>query len=1592
MKLLFSKYQRKVQAIAVCCFAFLALSASAVNIPNQPLSIQQAATPMIMLAFGRDHRLYYEAYNDASDIDGDGAIDIRFKPYIEYLGLFDSKLCYSHNNSSANTGVFSPSAFATTISFVIPAPTTANPSATRSLPATRCSSGWSGNWLNYVTTSRIDALRVVLYGGMRSVDTATQTILQRAYIPQDAHSWAKEYTSLAVDGYRISDYTPLSQPTANRRHFFGNLTPNATTNCNPLSNCSGLAPWLSVVENSDRRVWEWASTERPVLAATTANPVIMSGTTVRNAIGVGAIRTDRTVRVRACVSGFITSNETCKLYPNGNYKPVGVLHTYGETDQSFFGLFTGSYDSNMSGGRLRKVMSSFRNEFSASDGTFDNTVQGIVHNFNQFRLYAFNRGRTDQIYAGDVVGGRAMRQGEFPDWGNPIGELMYEATRYLANKGAPTAAYINDSANTAINTVDDLIGLSRPAWDYPYAQTAPNSTTTFTSAANAPVCARANILTISDTNVSFDSDQLPRVNTNFSTATFSTDLTGRHVFSGVSSSLDVSLVADFITANEPGIANTNRFIGQSGNVNDSAPTAKAINSLSSIRGLAPEEPTKQGSYYSASVAHYAKVNDLNANLSGNQTVDNFIVALASPLLRIQAPLPNGKVISILPIAKSVGGAFGITPGKTAFQPTNQIVDFYVESVVNSGSADYDPSINGGLYEAKFRINFEDVEQGNDHDMDAIVSYTVRAKTNNTLDVIVEPLYEAGGVNHRMGYIISGSNRDGTYLTVQDNSDQVPYFLNVPPGRQPGYCDVTGTPPADCNRLPYTYGTAGTATISSLASTRTISIFNFQASAAPTTATANYLRDPLWYAAKWGGFSEDPVTGNGIPDAVSKWDNANNQTGASGISDGEPDNYLLVQNPTSLRQSLKRAIEGIIVRNGSSSNLQSNSSGRLDTNTLIYRGSYTSGSWIGEIEALPITLNGIGTTPIWKASEKIPTWNSRQLFINGSDNSLINISNTTFSALPITDSLSISSENIYSYIKGDKSREVANGGVYRNRSTLLGDIIHSSPSYDLDSNTLYMGSNGGFLHAFNGLTGVEKFGLMPQEVVPRAKNLASVGYATSHEYFVDGATTLGIKVPQSNNNYYLYTLLGRGGKGLFSIYPGADGGTPSLLWEYTPRASAAAAADPDLGFMLGRPAPVLLNNGKLGLMVGNGYNSVSGKAVVYIFMLNTDGSLFGVKKLDSGVAGDNGMAGPAATDFDANGRADFVFAGDLKGNLWKFDIRDTDPDNWKLAYPSNQPMFKATDANGNPQPITAPITPVYNNISGGVGAEKFFLFFGTGSYFQSGDASTTSTQSWYGIFDDDTGINDGTPVPSVTTGSVTTSRNALKKRDMSNELNGTVGRVRYGSGQETDDMLGKRGWFYDFSNPINGERIVEANEFLVDTITPSLQAVSFFPTGGLCEPGGVSYENLVNPFSGANLKQPVLQTIQPRAPLGPMVDNPSPLSAGAENTKLWPTSRRLNVGIATSPINIGTSGSGSQDSPWLQLGGIVYGSPSINTTRSDYKRYIRSVASATPKPFKDCAGNLVTVISGSEGIEGTGLAGCSDARLRGRISWREILKD
>lgn len=1369
----FSRINLTAKLTATLLILTTNLTVSAVQWPNKPLNATARAKPMTMLVAGKDHKFFYEAYNDASDINGDGRLDVRFDPAITYYGLYDSGLCYAYSGSGV-TGLYSPGSTADTLG--------------------RCSARpthrWSGNWLNYVTTSRIDALRKVLYGGYREVDTATQTILRRAYIPQDAHSWAKEYTSLAVDRYLISDYTPLDQPTANHRHFFGNLTANTGTNCSTLNNCSNLPPLLSTVINSNKRVWEWASKERPVLDGTH-----------------GGTRTDRTVRVEVCTAAF---HSGCKLYPNNTYKPIGLLHEYGENDAMLFGLLSGSYDKHFSGGRLRKVVSSFSNEVTANTGIFTADAR-IVNSFNRLRIRGYNQSTNSNEYLeGSPYAKSALAptEGEFVDWGNPVGEMLYEATRYFAGKNAPTADFMGSS------TQDTAVGLSSVTWDDPY--------DTVNSAARAPVCAKPNFLVVSDINPSFDSDQIP--GSTFNTFTETDPLRGLDVLSGNLTGLNVTTIAGQITAVESGITGRQFFIGQSGTgagSYDAAPTPKTVNSLGTIRGLAPEEPTKQGSYYSAAVAYFAKRYDLRPSLTGKQSVDTYVVALSSPLPRIEVKVSNTQTITLVPFSKSVSGS-GISNAKGNYQPTNQIVDFYVESIANSNTDtadpknDYNANVNGGRFEAVFQINYEDVEQGGDHDMDAIARYAVRLNANGTVTVDVTPTYQAGGIQQNMGYVISGSTQDGVYLVARDETVSPRYFLNVPANRTPGYCDrtnayFTANPlvALECQNLPTLNQTAS---------------FNFTASA--SNSGASILKDPLWYAAKWGGFKDRNA--NQQPDQPFEWDEDGN---------GVPDTYFLVQNPLRLKESLQQAFANIVNTSASGGNAIANSTA-LNENSLVYQATYDASNWSGDLAAYPVTPDGLQPIAAWRAATLIPAEDARRIFYwksaigAGTEFRWAQLSNAERT-------LFNDSEEFFKYFRGKRDLEIRGAplvNTLRDRapSTVLGDITHSSPIFSRDSNSLFIGANDGMLHAFDARTGIEQFAYVPSAVLPtatdpRMKALADPAFNENHRYFVDGDIALTSR-NQIDNRNYLVSTLGRGGKGLFGLdvtNPATFSGS-NVLWEYFP------STDPDLGNMIGKPVIAQIDSGEWVVIAGNGYNSTDGKAVLYVFSLRT-GAL--IRKIDTGVGGDNGLATPGLYDSDGDGRIDTAYAGDLRGNVWKFDLsHETDATQWRVSF-GGQPFFQARDRLGNFQPITAEITVTRNFVQADENFGRLFVHFGTGSYFRTGDPTDTSVQTWYGLID---------------TGSRILNRSNMVERSVS--VPETFGglQVRVFSAAAAGDMGGRSGFYIDL--PAAGERIVTATRVFLRN-QPVLLGSTNVPEDDECLPGGRGFINGINPFTGGRLTRP-----------------------------------------------------------------------------------------------------------------------------------------
>lgn len=1366
--------------------------AAPLNISNAPLFLNGSVPPLNMIVMGRDHKLYYEAYNDASDLNDDGVLDTKYKGFelkvpaptepgvsiykIDYFGYFDSYKCYTFNGS-----FFDPVA-------VVGAGKT-------------CSGNWSGDYLNYLTTARIDALRKVLYGGDRSTDSTTDTILERTYVPQDAHSWGKEYTSIAVDGYDIANYSPLSSPTAGTRHFFANTTPRGAAA--PGAAVYTTAPVLRWMANvgSGRRIWNWVSKERPVAHN--------SGNCIDGMAGCPAI-VDYIVRVKVCKTGYLEVN--CKQYPNGSYKPTGLIQDYGEgaSPRMYFGLMTGSYAKNTSGGVLRRQMGSptfpLSNEIDANSGQFLD-VDGIVRTFNRLHATGFRQDPNFDYTCGWITNG-PIGEGTCQMWGNPIAEIMYESARYFAGRAAPTGAFATTFGQGEEGQLPGG-GLPIAAWNDPY------------GTGGHARCAKPFQTVISDINPTYDSDQLPGVDGNFG-AGIANDLPG---------ALNVSAIGQTIWNNEFG-GSRNIFIGQSGASVNSGPTPKVATSFGNLRGLAPEDPTKQGSYYAASVAYHAHETDLNP-ATGQQKLTTFAVALASPLPKIAIPVA-GRTVTLVPFAKSVAGS-GINAASNQFQPTNQIVDFYVDTITPTTG--------------RFRVNFEDVEQGADHDMDAIVTYEYSV-VGSTVSVRLISEYAAGGITQHMGYIISGTTQDGIYLEVLDQrTGDVPndtdYFLDTPPGVIPPALPAQWQ---DGASLPFD-------------TTRTFT--------AGATAGAELLKDPLWYAAKWGGFEDSDA--NGLPNLSTEWDEN---------GDGKPDNYFLVTNALTLGQQLANAFDEIISRVGSASSASVNS-GQISSTTRVYQAKFNSGDWTGSLLSFPVQSVDNPATPEneigqllaqeWDAADQLPAFGSRQIVTTTSAGVATpfrwaTIGATRQSSLqPLADGLG--SQRL-DYLRGDGSRERTTGGPYRNRPRKLGDIVSSSPIFvgapsfgypeALETvpystfatapaqlnrpGMVYVGSNDGMLHAFNADTGVERFAFIPGSVFSNLHELTKPAY--THFFYVDGTPTA---VDMFNGTAWRTMLIGglnRGGRSIYALDITNPAGlteanaTSVFKWEYT---------DADLGYTYSRPQIVRMANGVWAAIFGNGYQPTTptGTGRAYLYIVNAwTGAL--IRKIDTGV-GDlttpNGLATPVVIDTNRDSIADYAYAGDLQGNMWKFNLLTGTTTNWVVA--NGAPLFVARDALNNRQPITS--QPEVGRGPGGVG---MVVLFGTGKFLELVDKAPTRTQTFYGVYDQNT----GTSADIVSGRAVMTQQEIIQQSIVTFTSPSGVSLplpLRVTSANPVGGATG-RGWYMDLLTPpgvFTGEMQVS------DSVLRNGRIIftTLIPDADPCSPGGTSWLMEMEALSGARLE-------------------------------------------------------------------------------------------------------------------------------------------
>lgn len=531
-------------------------------------------------------------------------------------------------------------------------------------------------------------------------------------------------------------------------------------------------------------------------------------------------------------------------------------------------------------------------------------------------------------------------------------------------------------------------------------------------------------------------------------------------------------------------------------------------------------------------------------------------------------------------------------------------------------------------------------------------------------------------------------------------------------------------------------------------------------------------------------------------------------------------------------------------------------GSISSDTTIFQARFNSGDWSGDLRALDIDeTNGSVGVQQWSAASNIPAATSRDIFTstNGSGVAFewANLDVTQQAALNtvngVADPVGAEQGQLrLNYLRGDQSQERTNGGAFRNRTSLMGDIVNSSPAYvqaprlrypdSLEGPvastfysafrnqyvgrvaTLYAGANDGMLHAFDAETGVEKFAYVPNAVYDNLSELTDPAF--EHRFFVDGTPNVGDAFFDGAWHTILTGGLNNGGKSVYALdITDPDNFDDSkVLWEFT---------DPDLGLSFSQPAIVRLENGTWAAVFGNGYNSTNQRAVLFIVNIKT-GAL--ISKIDTGVgsaATPNGLATVAAADTDGDNNINYVYAGDLQGNLWKFNVQGG-IGSWDVALKqgnTNLPLFVATDALGNPQPITT--SPEVARAPNG----QRIILFGTGKYLEASDllAANFSPQSFYGIYDNDNGQVARNQLLQQTVVAETTS-SGFNVRVTSN--NGPIGTYR--------------GWYIDL--PTSGERQV-SNAVLRNG---RIIFVSIIPSTIACGDGGTSWLMELNATDGSRL--------------------------------------------------------------------------------------------------------------------------------------------
>jgi type IV pilus assembly protein PilY1 len=1442
-------------------------SASA-GLPDQrPLFLVAPVKPILMLAMPKEQQLFYKLYNDYTDLSSvtaptpDGKLDIAdttYNPVYEYYGYFDSKKCYTYVSGNLR---FEPS---TTPSDDLP-----------NCPGT---ADWSGNFLNWATMTRMDAIRKILYGGYRFVDNASTastpgiTVLERAFLPNDAHSFAKFFAPIdssgAVSVAEMKKVIPdaLADVTG---ATFCNTTDTVNRSNNSSSRSQNVTePPLMKAAKGNYSLWAanerwqcgWSNDANGNSDLKNASNSNNPGVSLINANTSNPARDDTTgygnyvVRVQVCKQNFINiandkDNEKCYTYEDtatkiSTVKPRGLLQTYGENDSILFGLVTGSYNKNKDGGVLRKAASSFKDEVNASTGVFLLPTNSIVKTLDKLRIYGYRY--DDGTYfeeAGDPAalvttsgadnckwGINTYVNGTCKNWGNPQAEIYLETLRYLAGKAAPSSEFSADDTGIIAGLTSITTSATKGVdWADP-----------ITNSQTGNYCTPLNIMQFNASITSYDANELTA-----SSSTIRTDMSAPTLAEAIDNIANVEKISG------------DYFIGKTSTATDGLCTAKNIdgttNKLSSALGICPEAPRLEGSYAIAGLAYLARKYGVGTETTyKREKIKTLGVALASALPKVEVTVPgSSKKITIIPACRN-----------DSINGNCAIVDFKVAPEVTANGV-----TSGQLY-----VVWEDSEQGGDFDQDmwGIIKYSV---SSSTVSVTTRAVAKSTGYRMGFGYVIGGVTLGGFKVDS-------------------GVNDFVGDLCIDCN--------VGDTPIA-----RLFTVAGAVSSSNSSSSASSDLQLPLYYAAKWGGWSNKKDTSTNsyvaLTDAEIYDPNKTNKSA-----------YYYATEPKALEAGLNSAFADTANIIGSASTVAANSTS-IQGDTRVYQARFDSSGWTGQLISYPLNTDGTLGAANWSTDTTLvrPAVNSASTAANAipSSRKIFTANNTTpkgtavlLSSIDdagVTDlkvALKATTESDYTnagkrfnWIMGSAFYENTIGGL-RIRTKLMGDVINSDPGYaggtsfryELLPNDIgfgaasyqsyitdklartaavFVGANDGMLHAFNAANGNELFAYIPRGVYAKFIGLTSPSY--THAYSVDGpiyVSDVFISPTGSSGTKSWRTIvtgtLGNGGLGAYALdVTDVLAGTataPRVIFDVSGTEPSTATAPnstlkDDLGYSQSKILVLPAQGGKWIAVWGNGTNSVNGYSRLLAVDVETPTSAVAIDtKAKFSSTTDNGLAGVAFLP-SGTGLLASAYGGDLLGNMWKFDLTNADINNWGVAYGTSSnpaPLIKVIDPSGVAQPITATPTLGRNSLrlagNGSSASPSTMVYFGTGKYGEATDNSNTQVQSMYGIADSGNNIALTTSNRATKLHQKTISAQTTTNRTLSGDANTASGPAVTWTGSNAKD-----GWFLDliYSNNATGERVLSKplllfDRVIINTFIASANPCDFGGSGWLMELVGV----------------------------------------------------------------------------------------------------------------------------------------------------------